>query len=66
MSLHISSHFRLRSALICFVVVLLPFGAQAIEPSQTRNPNASSSRVIRPSRGWRSLATLYGRAASPR
>jgi quercetin dioxygenase-like cupin family protein len=35
MSLLISSHFRLRSALICCVVVLLPFGAQAIEPSQT-------------------------------
>jgi hypothetical protein len=35
MSAHLSSHLCLRSVLICIAASLLPFSAQAIEPSQS-------------------------------
>jgi hypothetical protein len=35
MSAHLSSHLCLRSVPICIAASLLPFSAQAIEPSQS-------------------------------
>ena len=55
MSLHMSSHFRLRSALICVAAALLPFGAQAIEPSQT----IKVTQLLKTTQTWNGVPIKY-------
>jgi len=55
MSLHMSSHFRLRSALICVAAALLPFGAQAIESSQT----IKVTQLLKTTQTWNGVPIEY-------
>jgi quercetin dioxygenase-like cupin family protein len=55
MSAHLSSHFRLRSALICVAAALLPFGAQAIEPSQS----IKVTQLLKTTQSWNGAPITY-------
>lgn len=55
MSLHRSSHPRIRSALISFLAASLPFGAQAIEPSET----IKVTQLLKTTQSWNGAPIEY-------
>jgi len=48
-------HLRLRPALLCMAVVLLPFGAQAIEPSKT----VKVTQLLKTTQTWNGAPIKY-------
>jgi len=48
-------HLRLRPALLCLAVVLLPFGAQAIEPSKT----VKVTQLLKTTQTWNGAPIKY-------
>jgi quercetin dioxygenase-like cupin family protein len=50
-----SSHFRLRSALICLTAALLPFGAQALESSQS----IKVTQLLKTTQSWNGAPIEY-------
>ena len=55
MPAHLSSHLRLRSVLICIAASLLPFGAQAIEPSQS----IKVTQLLKTTQSWNGAPIKY-------
>jgi len=48
-------HLRLRPALLCMAIVLLPFGAQAIEPSKT----VKVTQLLKTTQTWNGAPIKY-------
>jgi len=48
-------HLRLRLALLCMAIVLLPFGAQAIEPSKT----VKVTQLLKTTQTWNGAPIKY-------